>query len=188
MEVAALGQCVKVGRGVMMKRKRAPVTVALLLVSTASLMFAACQSGTEPALDEPPGEALVEGSVRPFCGGIAGIACPQGLVCTDDPQDDCDPDDGGADCGGICVVGRRDCFVPGRRYVAEDPGQCAAIRFRCPPGREPFFDDCGCGCEPAPTGDRWCGGSLCGPHEYCCNPSCGICAPIGGACIQAVCD
>ena len=38
-----------------------------------------------------------------FCGGIAGITCPRGLRCVDDPRDSCDPKNGGADCGGICV-------------------------------------------------------------------------------------
>jgi len=36
------------------------------------------------------------------CGGIAGIRCPQGKTCVDDPTDDCDPKRGGADCPGIC--------------------------------------------------------------------------------------
>ena len=36
------------------------------------------------------------------CGGIAGIQCPQGKACIDDPADDCDPKRGGADCPGIC--------------------------------------------------------------------------------------
>ncbi|EER40442.1 conserved hypothetical protein [Histoplasma capsulatum var. duboisii H88] len=38
-----------------------------------------------------------------FCGGIAGIACPEGKKCYDDPRDKCDPKKGGADCGGICL-------------------------------------------------------------------------------------
>ncbi|AEO62198.1 6e8ca68b-0046-4407-ad3b-d2b103c2a774 [Thermothielavioides terrestris] len=38
-----------------------------------------------------------------FCGGIAGIACKDGKKCVDDPRDDCDPENGGSDCGGICV-------------------------------------------------------------------------------------
>lgn len=37
------------------------------------------------------------------CGGLAGIACPQEQICIDDPSDECDPKQGGADCGGICV-------------------------------------------------------------------------------------
>ena len=39
-----------------------------------------------------------------FCGGIAGIQCPEGQVCVDDGNDDCDPLLGGADCGGVCVL------------------------------------------------------------------------------------
>jgi hypothetical protein len=47
-----------------------------------------------------------EGECAPagkFCGGIAGFPCPDGQVCVDDPNDDCDPENGGADCGGVCV-------------------------------------------------------------------------------------
>ncbi|MFV8749228.1 hypothetical protein ACNOYE_01625 [Nannocystaceae bacterium ST9] len=40
-----------------------------------------------------------------MCGGIAGIQCPEGQVCVDDPKDSCDPENGGADCGGICQKG-----------------------------------------------------------------------------------
>ncbi len=40
-----------------------------------------------------------------FCGGIAGFACPDGQTCIDNPDDSCDPLNGGADCGGICIRG-----------------------------------------------------------------------------------
>lgn len=40
--------------------------------------------------------------VPSFCGGFANIQCPEGQTCVDDPNDDCDPQGGGADCGGIC--------------------------------------------------------------------------------------
>lgn len=36
-----------------------------------------------------------------------------------------------------------------RRYISHSPRSCAAIRFRCEDGEEPFFDECGCGCQPA---------------------------------------
>ncbi|MGB0128831.1 MAG: Kazal-type serine protease inhibitor family protein [Rhodocyclaceae bacterium] len=36
------------------------------------------------------------------CGGIAGLKCPEGQVCVDDPGDTCDPKQGGADCAGLC--------------------------------------------------------------------------------------
>lgn len=34
-----------------------------------------------------------------------------------------------------------------RRYVSQDPAQCAAIRFICEEEKTAFFDDSGCGCE-----------------------------------------
>lgn len=37
-----------------------------------------------------------------FCGGIAGIPCPEGFVCKDVPGDGCNPSQGGADCPGVC--------------------------------------------------------------------------------------
>ena len=42
----------------------------------------------------------------PQCGGFIGLECFPGTgpsVCYDWPQDDCDPDNGGADCIGICL-------------------------------------------------------------------------------------
>jgi hypothetical protein len=41
-------------------------------------------------------------ATAPFCGGIAGLACPGLGSCVDNPSDGCDPDAGGADCGGVC--------------------------------------------------------------------------------------
>jgi hypothetical protein len=38
-----------------------------------------------------------------ICGGFAGFECPDGYMCIDDPSDNCDPRQGGADCIGICV-------------------------------------------------------------------------------------
>jgi hypothetical protein len=37
-----------------------------------------------------------------FCGGIAGVTCPEGYVCVDVPGDGCNPHHGGADCAGYC--------------------------------------------------------------------------------------
>jgi hypothetical protein len=73
---------------------------------------------------------------------------------------------------------------PTRTYVSRNPDQCAAIRFFCEEGKQPFFNECGCGCETVVT----CGSNVCGAGEYCCNASCGICAPEGGGCIQMVCE
>jgi hypothetical protein len=39
-----------------------------------------------------------------MCGGFAGFKCDnRGQVCVDNPNDDCDPKNGGADCAGVCV-------------------------------------------------------------------------------------
>jgi hypothetical protein len=38
------------------------------------------------------------------CGGFAGLTCPRDLICVDDPSDRCDPEQGGADCPGVCVT------------------------------------------------------------------------------------
>ncbi|KAL7931333.1 hypothetical protein V8C35DRAFT_310137 [Trichoderma chlorosporum] len=37
-----------------------------------------------------------------FCGGFVGFGCPEGLFCYD-ALDGCDPENGGADCGGVCL-------------------------------------------------------------------------------------
>lgn len=37
---------------------------------------------------------------------------------------------------------------PGAEYLEEDANTCMAMRFGCDPGSLPFFNACGCGCEP----------------------------------------
>jgi hypothetical protein len=40
----------------------------------------------------------------------------------------------------------------------------------------------------AAGGGPVCGGKYCGADEYCCNPSCGTCAPRGQGCLADPCD
>jgi hypothetical protein len=113
-----------------------------------------------------------------FCGGIAGFPCPDGQTCVDDPDDDCDPQTGGADCGGVCVEG---------------PGFCGGIAgFPCPEGQE-CVDDPSDDCDPQAGGADCggmcvtpgaCGESVCAEGLVCCNPLRGICTKPGGVCIQ----
>ena len=59
-----------------------------------------------------------------FCGGIAGIPCPDGYTCVDDPSDNCDPATGGADCGGICIAPSPACDgLANAQSHASDNGQ-----------------------------------------------------------------
>ncbi|KAH7141418.1 hypothetical protein B0J13DRAFT_623785 [Dactylonectria estremocensis] len=39
----------------------------------------------------------------PECGGFLGLKCPKGKYCYDKPHDGCDPNEGGADCIGVCL-------------------------------------------------------------------------------------
>lgn len=41
--------------------------------------------------------------------------------------------------------------------------------------------------EPLFVGED-CNQRTCGKNQFCCNYSCSICAPLGGACTQQVCD
>lgn len=135
---------------------------------------------------------------RQACGGFAALECPGGQTCVDDPSDACDPDQGDADCIGMCIgngVGNGNgngnggvgqCGDPSTKtYVSTDLEQCAAIRFLCDGGTEPFFNDCGCGCEEV---EEACGDGFCDVGDVCCNDSCGICTPPGGVCTQQVCE
>lgn len=60
-----------------------------------------CVKGGGPATPPP--------SPRTTCGGIAGLACPSGATCVDDPNDACDPAKGGRDCSGVCVEDTKIC-------------------------------------------------------------------------------
>ena len=49
-------------------------------------------------------ESLPEaGPNQPTCGGFLGAVCPVGMQCIDYPGDGCNPNQGGADCLGMCV-------------------------------------------------------------------------------------
>lgn len=186
-------------------------TNMFLAAASAALFVAACSATPTP----PPGGSG-EGNTSPsgtpdptaaptgspggpgaMCGGFGGFPCAKGLICKDDPADSCDPAAGGRDCSGVCVAdpgpgAGGGCDKPERKYMAKDPQKCAAIRFFCEAGYVAFHDDCGCGCEPGqgqpPPQGQPCKDKVCGADQFCCNPSCGICAPKGGACTQQVCN
>jgi hypothetical protein len=117
------------------------------------------------------------------CGGVAGIPCPPGFTCVDSDGDDCDPDQGGADCTGVC---RRE----------DEPRKCGGFTGEaCPPGYECADapnDDC------APdSGGADCPG-FCRPAESpaCASDSdcpligapCHLCADGTAACPRSFCE
>ena len=88
--------------------------------------FAACDAeDITPRESDPP----------LACGGFAGLACPDGQVCVDDPSDDCDPLNGGADCLGFCED------APARATCGGFAGTA------CPKGQE-CVDDPSDDCDP----------------------------------------
>jgi hypothetical protein len=103
------------------------------------------------------------------CGGIAAFPCPGAGVCQDDPSDSCDPKNGGADCGGLCSCGPNNKLCARGTVWNGDPAVCACVPENPAPG---------------PT----CGQNTCPAGQTCCNASCGICAPMGGVCIQIACE
>ena len=68
-----------------------------------------CQDGLRCEKSEPTGDApgtcvplVCDGKTQ--CGGITGASCnSRSHVCIDNPDDNCDPAKGGADCSGCCV-------------------------------------------------------------------------------------
>jgi len=76
--------------GELMKKTVRSLMLAVVLVS-ATFGVVSLMAPTVSA--DPPGQ---------FCGGFAGIPCPEGFNCVDVPGDGCDPRHGGADCAGYC--------------------------------------------------------------------------------------
>ena len=116
-------------------------------------------------------------NARRRCGGISGRPCPRGFTCSDDPGDDCAPESGGADCGGICVRKRRNPCA--RIRCAEGTVCCPRCGGLCLPLDIPCSGDL---CVRQP-----CNEAVCGPGEYCCNASCSRCVPLGSGCTDEVC-
>jgi hypothetical protein len=110
------------------------------------------------------------------CGGFAGFTCDEGYVCDYAVEDGC----GFADALGTCVL---------------RPDVCPAVVMPvCGCNGETYGNDCerlqaGVGlAHDGPCESANCGLNVCGAGEYCCNESCGICAPEGGFCTQQVCS
>jgi hypothetical protein len=150
-----------------------------------------CKAGTH-CLAEAGSASCVPDDASVFCGGIAGIECPGLGQCDDNAEDECDAEQGGADCGGYCTCSAfPKCKAD---YIFDrSPQVCACVK----PVEDPCaLVDCrsGAACivsdgQPicVSNGNWECGKNVCPAGQQCCNESCGLCAPLDGACIQIAC-
>ncbi|MGH2614461.1 MAG: hypothetical protein ACRDJC_04430 [Thermomicrobiales bacterium] len=126
-----------------MSRRQAGVAGAALLALLTGVDLAEARKRKRNAKRERPQPSQGQNAIsrrRRRCGGIAGIPCPEGFTCVDDPRDDCDPKRGGADCIGICVRQRKD---PCAGIACEPCG-----RTTCPPGQVCCNASCGICTDP----------------------------------------
>src|SRR5262249_44530567 len=80
-----------------------------------------CPAGTD--CDPATGKCI---STKVSCGGITGKPCPGLGRCTDDPSDTCDPNAGGADCGGICTCVQNVLCTVNSKFDSS-PSVCACV-------------------------------------------------------------
>lgn len=134
----------------------------------------ACDVGTHCELVEvvciqAPCLPVPECVEDPACGGFAGFLCPGMGTCHDDPRDDCNPEAGGADCGGLCGCAEAAHCADGQVWDST-PSVCACVAA-----------------DGTVDGGEPCGMTTCEKGMVCCNASCGICAPPDGVCTQIAC-
>ncbi|KAF2476251.1 uncharacterized protein BDR25DRAFT_375085 [Lindgomyces ingoldianus] len=100
-------------------RRPKPTKTKTMTPATPTASHAVCGGGRANYLTCPEGEICIKDPFKPgcgpecdglgicvkdkLCGGFAAFRCPEGQTCMDDPRDTCDPMNGGADCGGLCI-------------------------------------------------------------------------------------
>jgi hypothetical protein len=119
------------------------------------------------------------------CGGFANLPCPAGQMCVDAP-DSCDPQNGGADCPGMCVPGStggpkscdgkcggpsadKSCYCDG---ACKGYGDCCQDYDQFCGERTPASGQCVKNSNDACSSDADCKGGGCG-GELCYNPELG---------------
>jgi hypothetical protein len=168
------------------------MNVRFMMAVLTALVLSACGNSPsqEPSTEAQPA-AQEQGLGQPCgsnscgageycCNESCGICVPRGSSCT---QQVCT----GTPCGtNSCGTGEFCCN--------ESCGICAPIGDSCTQQVcDPIIIDAApetatkAAPPPAEEAGRPCGSNTCGAGEFCCNESCGICAPIGGGCTQQYC-
>ncbi|MBK7861149.1 MAG: hypothetical protein IPJ65_21565 [Archangiaceae bacterium] len=173
-----------------------------------------CPAGTECCNEScgtcvPPGGAcdqlFCSGPVDagPQCGPVCAIYCPWGNVkdmngcdtcaCNPAPPVQCGATTcpSGTECCnascGVCVPPGGACTKEFCQSVDAGPMCPPVCDIFCPNGNVKDGNGCDtCACLPS-TGPTKCGPNTCAAGQECCNDSCGICVPPGGACTQQAC-
>jgi hypothetical protein len=116
-----------------------------------------CAVGTTCEVVDGEGVCTPVEPSGPFCGGIAAFECPGSGTCVDAPGDGCDPERGGADCGGVCECNVRALCIQGFAFdespdvcacVPEEPEVDACASVRCAAGTECVVVDDRAECQP----------------------------------------
>jgi hypothetical protein len=151
--------------------------------------------GMPPPGSPPPGGGMGGGPGMPPPPNVCRADCSHGRPCPMGTS--CDPNTG--DCVPNHVpCGPNHACGAGEYCCNESCGICAPLGAACPAiacqpcGGMGHMGGCppGTRCEPnhgcVPDGTQ-CGMHTCPMGQYCCNDSCGICAPMGAACPQIAC-
>lgn len=85
-----------------------------------------CAPGTNCEAQNGSASCVPVVPAAPQCGGIAGIRCPGAGSCADDATDSCDPQNGGADCGGRCECNALAMCVQGKHWDSS-PTVCGCV-------------------------------------------------------------
>jgi len=148
------------------------------------------------ALESPgAGCAVTQALTKPYVLARFAVPAPKPKYLSykkHDTTKSCQPPKGACKTDADCTLAADYCTSCLCRALG--PGEtippCAGPGVKC------FADPClnkeaGCvsgKCEVRTGGKIPCGKSFCGAGAYCCNKSCGICAPIGGFCTQQMCE
>jgi hypothetical protein len=151
-------------------KKSNSILIALLLVSFVIIGGCAKENTDAPNnTTNTTGNTNNPGDDAIFCTEDAKI-CSDGSAVGRDPSNNCEfpacPDE--------------------KNYIGKSTDECARIRFMCTEGKQPFFDDKGCGCEPVPKEESKTV-TMCGQErpQICTREYNPVCAQVQVECIRA---